>query len=48
MTDFVNLKIKLVQPFKYIHRDRMYACIYRGECSYIYEYLYLYYILKNT
>jgi hypothetical protein len=37
MTDFVNLKIKLIQFFRDAHRTRIY----------IYKYLYLYYISKK-
>jgi hypothetical protein len=39
--DFVNLKIKPAQSFGGAHRDRIYVCVYRDECSYAYEYLYL-------
>jgi hypothetical protein len=41
VTDFVNLKIKPAQSFRYAHRVRC-ACVYRIECSYVYEYLHLY------
>jgi hypothetical protein len=33
--DFMNLKIKLTQPFRDTHRDRVYVCIHRSACSYI-------------
>jgi hypothetical protein len=33
--DFMNLKIKLTQPFRDPHRDRVYVCIHRSACSYI-------------
>jgi hypothetical protein len=39
MIDFVNLKIKPTQYFRDAHRDRVYVCVYMGECSYVYEYL---------
>jgi hypothetical protein len=42
MTDFVNLKIKMAQSFGGAHRGRMCVCVYRGEYSYVYEYLHLY------
>jgi hypothetical protein len=42
----VNLKIKSAQSFRYIYRDRM--CVDRGEWSYVYEYLHLYYISKKN
>jgi hypothetical protein len=38
MTDFMNLKIKPTQSFKDTHR---------GECSYVYKYLYLYCVSKK-
>jgi hypothetical protein len=47
MTDFMNLKIKSVQSFGGAHRDRVYVCVYRSQCSYIYEYLRLYCIYKK-
>jgi hypothetical protein len=44
MTDFVNLKIKLTQSFRYIHESRMCecVCVHMGEYLYIYKYLHLY------
>jgi hypothetical protein len=39
VTDFVNLKIKTAQSFRYTHKNRMYVCVHKGECSYMYEYL---------
>jgi enoyl-[acyl-carrier-protein] reductase (NADH) len=33
--DFMNLKIKLTQPFRDTHRDRVYVCIHRSAYSYI-------------
>jgi hypothetical protein len=47
VTDFVNLKIKLAQSFKCASRSRIRVCVHRGECSYVYEYLSLYYVLKK-
>jgi hypothetical protein len=47
MTDFVNLKIKSTQSFKNAHKGRVYVCVYRDECSYLYEYLHLYCISKK-
>jgi hypothetical protein len=47
VTDFVNLKIKLAQSFKCDSRSRIRVCVHRGECSYVYEYLSLYYVLKK-
>jgi hypothetical protein len=38
MTDFVNLKIKLTQSFRYIHESRMCECV----CVHMGEYLYIY------
>jgi hypothetical protein len=38
VTDFVNLKIKSAQFFGAAHRVGC-AHVYRGECSYVYEYL---------
>jgi hypothetical protein len=37
VTDFMNLKIKLVQSFECVHRSRV--CVNRNKCSYIYKYL---------
>jgi hypothetical protein len=48
MTDFMNLKIKSVQSFGCAHRGSMYVCIYRGECSYMYEYLSLCCVSKKN
>jgi hypothetical protein len=45
MIDFVNLKIKSVQSFRCAHKNRIY--VHRYECSYMYEYLYLYCISKK-
>jgi hypothetical protein len=45
VTDFINLKIEPAQSFKDAYRDSMCACVHRGECVYVYEYLHLYYIL---
>jgi hypothetical protein len=42
VTDFVNLKIKPAQFFRCAHRGRVCDCVHRGECSYVYEHLYLY------
>jgi hypothetical protein len=42
VTDFVNLRIKLAQSFKYAHKERLRACVHMGECSDVYEDLYLY------
>jgi hypothetical protein len=47
MTDFVNLKIKSAQSFEYTHIDKVYMCVYRDECSYVYTYLYLYYYVSK-
>jgi hypothetical protein len=46
--DFVNLKINPAQSFKYAHIAIVCVRVYihRGECSYMYEYLYLYYVSK--
>jgi hypothetical protein len=45
ITDFVNLKIKLTQYFEGAHRGKVYLHVYMhvfiGECSYVYEYLYI-------
>jgi hypothetical protein len=30
LIDFINLKIKLVQSFEYVHRDMMYVRIFMG------------------
>jgi hypothetical protein len=38
VNNFINLKIKSVQPFRVVHRSRMCACVYMIECSYVYEY----------
>jgi hypothetical protein len=38
VTDFMNLKIKSAQFFGGAHRVGC-AYVYRGECSYVYEYL---------
>jgi hypothetical protein len=48
VTDFVNLKIKPAQSFGGAHRGSVCACVHRGECSYVYEYLRLYCVSKKT
>jgi hypothetical protein len=40
MTDFMNLKIKSTQSFRCANRDKIYLCVNRSECSYIYIYIY--------
>jgi hypothetical protein len=35
VNDFVNLKIKSVQYFKYAYRDKVYICVYMSECAYV-------------
>jgi hypothetical protein len=39
--DFINLKIKSVQSFRYAYKGRVNVRVL-DECSYMYEYLYLY------
>jgi hypothetical protein len=39
MTDFMNFKIKPTHSFKGAHRSKVCIHVYRGECSYVYEYL---------
>jgi hypothetical protein len=41
VNNFVNLKIKPAQSFKGVHMSRMYVCVHRDECSYVYKCLYL-------
>jgi hypothetical protein len=49
VTDFVNLKINPAQFFRCAHMNMvcMRVCIYRSECSYMYEYLCLYCVSKK-
>jgi hypothetical protein len=42
VTDFMNLKIKVIQSFRDVHKVRVHVCIYRCECLSVY----LYYVLK--
>jgi hypothetical protein len=42
VTNFVNLKIKLVQSFEYAHKDRVYMH------DSIYIYIYIYCVSKKT
>jgi hypothetical protein len=37
--DFVNLKIKLSQSFRCIHKDKMYVCMFIGMSNHIYIYM---------
>jgi hypothetical protein len=39
MIDFINLKIKSTQSFKYTHKNKMYIYIFIKNYSYIYKYL---------
>jgi hypothetical protein len=50
LIDFMNLKIKSAQSFRGAHRGRVCVrvCVHRGECSYVYEYLCLYCVSKET
>jgi hypothetical protein len=48
VTDFVNLKIKLVQSFRGAHMGRVYVCVHKDECSYVYIYLCLYCVSKKS
>jgi hypothetical protein len=45
VTDFMNLNIKSTQSFKSAYRSRV--CVHRDGYSYIYEYMYLYYVFKK-
>jgi hypothetical protein len=36
VTDFVNLKIKLTQSFRGVHRDRMYVHLFIGVNTHTY------------
>jgi hypothetical protein len=45
--DFMNLKIKPTQSFRYAHIERICVCVDRGECSYVYNYLCLYCVSKK-
>jgi hypothetical protein len=47
VVDFMNLKIKPAQSFRDAQRGRMCVYVYRSECSYMYKYLYLYYVSKK-
>jgi hypothetical protein len=42
VTNFMYLKIKPTQSFRDTHRDMMYVCVYRSDCSYMYDYLCLF------
>jgi hypothetical protein len=44
VTDFVNIKIKSAQFFRCNHKGKVYVCVHRDKYSYIYKYLYLYYV----
>jgi hypothetical protein len=48
VTDFVNLKIKSAQSFKCAHKYSVYTCAHKSECSYKYNYLYLYCVSKKS
>jgi hypothetical protein len=48
VTDFVNLKIKLTQSFRCVHRDRVCMRIFiRVSALYVYKHLHLYNICKK-
>jgi hypothetical protein len=47
MIDFVNLKIKSAQFFRGAHIGSVCMSVYRGKCSYVYEYLRLYCVSKK-
>jgi hypothetical protein len=42
VTDFVNLKIKSIQSFRYIHKDRMYIRMFIGVIGYTYISIYIF------
>jgi hypothetical protein len=39
--DFVNIKIKLAQSFKYAYRDKVYIRVFICVSVYVYEYLFV-------
>jgi hypothetical protein len=41
VTDFMNLKIKPTQSFRYAHRGKVCVCVHRGEYLYIYMSIYI-------
>jgi hypothetical protein len=45
--DFVNLKIKLTQSFRDVHKDKICIYIYKNRYLYVYEYLHLYCVSKK-
>jgi hypothetical protein len=47
VTDFVNHKIKSAQSFEGAHRNRMYVCVHRGECSLILFYTIFIFLKKE-
>jgi hypothetical protein len=42
VTDLMNLKIKSTQSFKDTYKNKVYVCVRRSECSYIYIYMNIY------
>jgi hypothetical protein len=43
ITEFVNLKIKLTQFFRCVHKNRVYVCVFiRVSAIRVYRYIYLY------
>jgi hypothetical protein len=47
--DFVNLKIKLIQSFRYAHKDRVCVCVFIKMSVHTYMSTYIYTVfLKNN
>jgi hypothetical protein len=44
LTNFMNLRIKSVQSFRYVHINMVCMCIHMGEYLYMYKYLCLCYL----
>jgi hypothetical protein len=49
MTDFVNLKIKSIQFFKYTHKGMIYVCVFIGMSIYtcMITYVYIVFLKKK-
>jgi hypothetical protein len=48
VTDFMNLKIKLVQSFKYTYRDNMYVHVFIWFSTYTYINIYTVFLKKSV
>jgi hypothetical protein len=48
VTDFMNLKIKLTQSFRYVYKSMMYVCMFIGVNDHTFMRICVYIVSKKT